>query len=152
MAQVRKSGLESILSLPQLVVCDNQPAGKSSVLEALTETPFPRNDNWCTRFATEIILRHATTNSLTIKIILGTKRPAAEQSSLQGFKESITKFGELPRIMSTATAVVDMGGIQKAWSEERVFARDFPSIEIGGPSRPQLNLVYIPGLIHTETK
>lgn len=54
--------------------------------------------------------------------------------------------------MSTATAVVDMGEIQKAWSEERVFARDFPSIEIGVPSRPQLNLVYIPGLIHTETK
>ena len=151
-AQVRKCGLESILSLPQLVVCGDQSAGKSSVLEALTEIPFPRNDNLCTRFATEIILRRATTNSLTIKTIPDTKRLASEQSSLQGFKESITNFDELPRIMSAATAVMDVGGPQKAGSEARAFARNVLSIEIEGPSRPQLTLVDIPGLIHTETK
>ena len=55
-ADVRKCGLDSILSLPQLVVCGDQSAGKSSVLEALTEIPFPRNDNLCTRYATEIVL------------------------------------------------------------------------------------------------
>ena len=151
-AQVRKCGLESILSLPQLVVCGDQSAGKSSVLEALTEIPFPRNDNLCTRFATEIILRRATSNSLTIKIIPDTKRPAAEQSSLQAFSESITNFEDLPRIMSAATTVMDIGGIQKAGSESKAFARDVPSIEIEGPSRPKLTLVDIPGLIHTETK
>ena len=42
-AKIRKCGLESILSLPQLVVCGDQSTGKSSVLEALTEIPFPRN-------------------------------------------------------------------------------------------------------------
>jgi hypothetical protein len=61
-AHVRKCGLESILSLPQLVVCGDQSAGKSSVLEALTEIPFPRNDNLCTRFVTEIILRRGPKN------------------------------------------------------------------------------------------
>jgi hypothetical protein len=63
-AQVRKCGLDSVLSLPQLVVCGDQSAGNSSVLEALTEIPFPRNDNLCTRFATEIILRRSATDTL----------------------------------------------------------------------------------------
>jgi hypothetical protein len=51
LSQVRKCGLESVLSLPQLVVCGDQWAGESSVLEGLTEIPFPRNDNLCTLFA-----------------------------------------------------------------------------------------------------
>jgi hypothetical protein len=55
-AQVRKCRLESILALPQLVLCGDQSAGKSFVLEALTEIPFPRNDELYTRFATDIIM------------------------------------------------------------------------------------------------
>ncbi|KAI6565462.1 hypothetical protein MCOR09_006812, partial [Pyricularia oryzae] len=64
-SHVRKCGLDSILSLPQIVVCGDQSAGKSSVLEALTEVPFPRNDNLCTRFATEISLRREAVNKIT---------------------------------------------------------------------------------------
>lgn len=41
-SKVRKCGLETVLSLPQIVVCGDQSSGKSSVLEALTEIPFPR--------------------------------------------------------------------------------------------------------------
>lgn len=32
-AQIRKCGLEAVLPLPQIAVCGNQSAGKSSVLE-----------------------------------------------------------------------------------------------------------------------
>jgi polynucleotide 5'-kinase involved in rRNA processing len=42
-SKVRKCGLQSVLSLPQIVVCGDQSSGKSSVLEALTEIPFPRS-------------------------------------------------------------------------------------------------------------
>jgi len=150
-AQLRKCGLESILSLPQLVVCGDQSAGKSSVLEALTEIPFPRNDNLCTRFATEIILRRATADSLTIKVIPDTKRPSHEQESIKTFKESITDFDELPRVMDKAMVLM---GIDSAASsnQSRAFAKDTLSVEIEGPSRPQLTLVDLPGLIQTETK
>lgn len=151
-ANVRKCGLESILSLPQLVVCGDQSAGKSSVLEALTEIPFPRNDNLCTRFATEIILRRATANSLTIKIIPDINRTAAEQAALQDFEESIINFDELPRIMNSAMAAMDVNSTSTVGSIPKAFARDVLSIEIEGPSRPQLTLVDIPGLIQTDTK
>ena len=151
-AQVRKCGLESVVSLPQLVVCGDQSAGKSSVLEALTEIPFPRNDNLCTRFATEIILRRANTNSLKIKLIPDPNRPFDEQEKIKVFEESITNFDQLPNLMNKAMAVMDIGDRSKSGSTPRAFARDVLSIEIEGPSRPQLTLVDIPGLIQTDTK
>jgi GTPase SAR1 family protein len=77
--QVRKCGLESILALLQIVVCGDQSAGKSSVLEALTEIPFPQSDELCTRFATEIIMCRATVNSLTIRVIPDETRSGEER-------------------------------------------------------------------------
>jgi hypothetical protein len=52
--KLRRAGLSGIVELPQLVVCGDQSSGKSSVLEAITEIPFPRKENLCTRFATEV--------------------------------------------------------------------------------------------------
>ena len=43
------------LSLPQLVVCGEQSAGKSSVLEAISGIPFPRKGSQCTRFVTQYV-------------------------------------------------------------------------------------------------
>ena len=151
-AQIRKCGLESILSLPQLVVCGDQSAGKSSVLEALTEIPFPRNDNLCTRFATEIILRRATTNSLTIRVIPDTERNSQEQESIKAFKESITNFDELPSLMGNAMVLMGIDDSSIPSAKSHAFAKDVLSIEIEGPLRPQLTLVDLPGLIQTETK
>lgn len=151
-AQIRKCGLESILSLPQLAVCGDQSAGKSSVLEALTEIPFPRNDNLCTRFATEIILRHAQASSLTIKVIPDTNRPHNEQETIRRFKESIKDFTELPELMDKAMILMEINNNSDSKIQSRAFARDVLSIEIEGPSRPQLTLVDLPGLIQNETK
>ncbi|ROW06353.1 hypothetical protein VPNG_07515 [Cytospora leucostoma] len=145
-SQVRKCGLESVLSLPQIVVCGDQSAGKSSVLEALTEIPFPRNDNLCTRFATEISLRREPINSLTIRVIPDSNRPHDKQEAIKSYSESITDFKELPYIMENAMKVM---GISETGS---AFAKDTLSIEIQGPDRPQLTLVDIPGLIQTSTK
>lgn len=56
--RVRANGVGDHVALPQLVVCGDQSSGKSSVLEGISGIPFPRQDGLCTRFATEIILRH----------------------------------------------------------------------------------------------
>lgn len=50
--KLRELDVNHELSLPQLVVCGSQSSGKSSVLEAISEIPFPRGDMTCTRFAT----------------------------------------------------------------------------------------------------
>jgi GTPase SAR1 family protein len=141
----------SIASCPFLsLLCGDQSAGKSSVLEALTEIPFPRNDNLCTRFATEIILRRSATDTLTIKVIPDTSRPAAERATLERFEEAITGFSDLPLIMFVAMEA--MGLTSSSDSKPKAFSKDVLSITIDGPSRPQLTLVDIPGLIATSTK
>ncbi|KAK4618312.1 Dynamin-related protein 4C [Fulvia fulva] len=93
--KLRTCGLGSEISLPQLVVCGDQSAGKSSVLEALTEITFPRADELCTRFATEIVLRRAASEAIAIKIIPDTLRSSNEQHAIKAFNEYITNFNSL---------------------------------------------------------
>lgn len=57
------------INLPQLVVVGNQSSGKSSVLAALTDLPFPRDSGLCTRFATQITFRRAEKAGVTVSII-----------------------------------------------------------------------------------
>lgn len=148
---LRQCGLEGIVSLPQLVVCGDQSSGKSSVLEAITEKiPFHRRENLCTRFATEIVLRRAPTPSVKTRIIPEKTRPKQEQAELERFRESISDFRELPDLINKATKLI---GLAEAGDHTRnAFARDVLSIEISGPDRPQLTLVDLPGLIHSENK
>ncbi|KAG4033600.1 hypothetical protein MFRU_004g01050 [Monilinia fructicola] len=151
-AQLRNCGLEGVLPLPQLVVCGDQSAGKSSVLEALTEIPFPRNDNLCTRFATEISLRRDNESSIRVKVIPDDSRPAVEQARIRAFVQTITNFDELPRITNMAMDAMGIKSNKEPGSSSPAFARDVLSIEICGPTRPQLTLVDLPGLIASDTE
>jgi hypothetical protein len=133
--RLRRAGLSSILQLPQLVVCGDQSSGKSSVLEAITEIPFPRKENLCTRFATEIILRRDVSSSITCKINPDKSRPDGEQKKLAGFQKSIKNIDELPALIDEATTLM---GLDNADGVVRAFSRDVLSVEICGPGRPQL--------------
>jgi len=168
--QLRRAGLSSILQLPQIVVCGDQSSGKSSVLEAITEIPFPRKENLCTRFATEIILRRDMESSIVCKINPDANRPDEDVNKLRTFSRSIKDFKELPCLMAEATALMGLGS-------KRAFSTDVLSIEICGPNQPQLyvrfpatnlskvsvvvgalivnfgsSLVDLPGLIHSANK
>jgi len=129
--RLRRAGLSSILQLPQIVVCGDQSSGKSSVLEAITEIPFPRKENLCTRFATEIVMRRDVEPSILCRINPDDSRPEDEQRKLRNFSKSIKDFSELPSLIDEATALMGLD-IHKA------FSRDVLSIEICGPGRPQL--------------
>ena len=124
---------------------------KLQVLEALTEIPFPRNENLCTRYATEIILRRGPINNLTIGVIPHAARSPDKQARIKGFKETITDFKQLPDVMEKGMEVMGIASGSSSSSSANAFARDVLSIEIEGPTRPQLTLVDNPGLIRTAT-
>lgn len=152
--RLRMCGLGSILQLPQLVVCGNQSSGKSSVLEAITEVPFPRKENLCTRFATEIVMRRDPQESIRTKIIPDKSRSEAEQAELTDFNRTISDFSELPDLIDRATDLMGLGSFDDEESDgpTRAFSRDVLSIELAGPERAQLTLVDLPGLILAANK
>ncbi|KAJ6139503.1 Dynamin [Penicillium samsonianum] len=67
--RIRANGVSDHIALPQLVVYGDHSAGKSSVLEGISGIPFPRQDGLCTRFATEIILRHEPTRTVKLQLV-----------------------------------------------------------------------------------
>lgn len=132
--RLRRTGLNSFLQLPQIVVCGDQSSGKSSVLEAITEIPFPRKETLCTRFATEISLRRDKEGAISCKINPDEKNSEDEIDRLRSFSRTIQDFGELPSLIDEATEAMGLG-------PSKAFSKDVLCIEICGPNRPQL---YVP--------
>lgn len=52
-SSLRARGISKNIDLPQLVVGGDQSAGKSSVLEGISNIPFPRADGVCTKVSDE---------------------------------------------------------------------------------------------------
>ncbi|KAF2229407.1 Dynamin family protein [Viridothelium virens] len=145
----RRSGLSSILNLPQIVVCGDQSSGKSSVLEAITEIPFPRKENLCTRFATEIILKRDDETAVTTTITPDKTRPQAEQDKLHGFRKRVENLRDFAGLVEEATILMGLDNAKN--SATKAFTRDVLGVEICGPDRPQLTLVDLPGVIQASS-
>ncbi|KAK4089280.1 hypothetical protein PCL_11902 [Purpureocillium lilacinum] len=135
------------VKLPQIVVVGDQSAGKSSVLEALTGTPFPRDAGACTRFATEIRLRRAKETTLKVSIIPDKKRPWAEQDKLLRYGGDVTGDTPFEAMMRDATQLIAPREIPG-----RFAARDILVVEKSGPDMPLLTLVDLPGLVRVANR
>ena len=86
-------------------------------------------------------------------VIPDVKRPSIAQTSIRAFKESITDFDELPKIMASAMVIMGIANTSDATATpSRATVRNTLSVEMEGPPRPQLTLVDLPGLIQTETR
>lgn len=135
------------ISLPQIIVCGDQPSGKSSVLEAISGVSFPIKANLCTRFPTEVVLRRTLDISAHVSIVPNADANAAGRKALSAFKEKMTSFDLLPDIIEKAKNYMGISTTQgKAFSNHRL------RVEITGPDRPHLTIVDLPGLMHSETK
>lgn len=123
----------------------------------MTEINFPRADNTCTLFATEIILRRAPSENISVKILPDPQRSSIEQQRIRGFSQSISDFSELTTelgaIIEKSKAYMGIGDDTDIYDEDvPTFARDVLRFEIQGPGRPQLTVVDLPGLISNENR
>ncbi|RDW92727.1 dynamin family protein [Aspergillus mulundensis] len=147
--QIRAHGIGEVVALPQLAVCGDQSAGKSSVLEAITGIPFPQQDGLCTRFPTEITLRHSeATQSITIfaSIRPHSVRSRKEKDYLASYQKTLGAISELPSIIADASKLMGIRGYG-GQKNGPAFAADVLRIEITGPIGLQLSVVDLPGLI-----
>lgn len=135
------------VKLPQIVVVGDQSAGKSSVLEALTGTPFPRDAGACTRFATEIRMRRAKETKLKVSIIPDKSRPHNEQARLLQYGGDVTGDTPFDAMMRDATELIAPRSIPG-----RFAARDILVVEKSGPDMPLLTLVDLPGLVRVANR
>ncbi|RSL88997.1 hypothetical protein CEP52_015029 [Fusarium oligoseptatum] len=145
MDSLRDAGIESEL-IPKLVVIGDQNSGKSSVLEAICDIPFPVKEGLCTRFPTEVVQRKSSQESIIVTIVGG-----ANNGDLARFSRemSLDNSEDLATAIEQASALI-MGG-QSGSSDERHFSGKILKITVLGPGRYPLTIVDLPGLFHSST-
>ncbi|KAJ0167239.1 Interferon-induced GTP-binding protein Mx2 [Colletotrichum tanaceti] len=138
--KLRSQGISRYVDLPEIIVCGEQSAGKSSVLEAISGMSFPTKDNLCTRFATELVLRRDAEAGISISIIPAPERTAAEVEQISKFRPRVDIHEPfLGQVVEDAKSAMGL-------SDKKVFSTDILHIEIRGPSQPHLTMVDLPGL------
>ncbi|KAJ4203156.1 hypothetical protein NW767_005266 [Fusarium falciforme] len=153
--KLRDLNIGQHVPLPQLVVVGDQSSGKSSVLESLTGIPFPKNQNLCTRHATQITSRRDKQDRVIIRIIPG---PNASDEH----RKHVTTF-QVPELSGLEFRQQFAGILQKA--NERmglradvsvgngsVFSEDVLKIEVYGPYEDYLTIIDVPGIFRTTTQ
>lgn len=145
--ELRTLGVGELVELPQIVVCGNQSSGKSSVLEAISRVRFPRKADFCTRFATEFVLRRSPVDAFKISIEPGKSRTdAKELEKLRTFaSKSLSSFNDLSVLIESAKECMGISDAEGS-SSMAGFSDDVLKVEISGPDRPELTLVDLPGL------
>ncbi|KAK0509887.1 hypothetical protein JMJ35_007281 [Cladonia borealis] len=170
--KLRSCNVDRVLELPQLIIVGDQSAGKSSLLQSLTDIPFPVANNLCTRFPTRIISRRDpglqdTQTEVSIERkessmfghFLGVE---PRHPSMDGFKRSFTTLtkADFARVIDDAT---DALGIFRAASAEEndippdtTQKRNFSDYElkiiISGPDRSHFSILDVPGIFHSPTR
>lgn len=131
--------------LPQLVVVGDQSAGKSSVLDAISGIPIPKDPDGCTRFATEFRLRRGI-ERISVSIIPSKDRSADDRDRLSRVNRRLTDGAQLGNIIKDCESAIFSSSGQS--NQQRFASQDIMTIEISGPTMPLLTLVDLPGIIH----
>ncbi|KAL8966859.1 MAG: hypothetical protein Q9183_003183 [Haloplaca sp. 2 TL-2023] len=162
------------VELPELVIVGDQSAGKSSLLQSLTEIPFPVADRLCTRFPTRIVSRRTPGVDEITKVSIESATSHDSQAfALQETKEELavrleayTKFAysspnfTLDEFRHVLDQAKELMGITRTANVEansqhiggRNFSQDVLKIEISGPNRSYFSILDVPGVFQSLTK
>lgn len=83
-------GIEQVIQMPKIVVIGNQSAGKSSLIEAISEIKVPRAQGTCTRCPMEVRLRRGDPTRWMCEVSLRYEHREVTDQILQ----SNLKFGK----------------------------------------------------------
>lgn len=105
--QLRERNIGAYLPLPQLVAVGDQSSGKSSLLESLTGIPFPRGQELCTRYATQISHRREAERRIDISVIPGPHASQDHRIKLELYRKTLQATAQLraefPAILEKVT-------------------------------------------------
>ncbi|KAL8965577.1 MAG: hypothetical protein Q9183_003776 [Haloplaca sp. 2 TL-2023] len=121
--------------------------GKSSVLEGLTGLPFPRDSTLCTRFATHITFKRASTTNINVSIIPDKSTSKAEVERLRAWKKTGMKSldrKEFSTILAEIHNAMRIG--ETIDGVKQTFSDDVLKIEVAGPNEQHLSVVDVPGI------
>ncbi|KAH8588522.1 interferon-induced GTP-binding protein Mx1 [Bisporella sp. PMI_857] len=147
--------LDQYVSLPQLVVVGDQSSGKSSVLEGITELPFPRDSGLCTRFPTQIVFKRSKTATIEVSIMAAHGQAKSTVDAIAKFgKKQVTSLDEKSFLDLLALASKCMGlplAGTKRDLEMESFSDNILKLEISGPDYENFSVVDLPGLFRKPT-
>ncbi|KAK2049090.1 vacuolar sorting protein VPS1 [Colletotrichum somersetense] len=151
--QLQSCGVSQEVAIPQLVIVGGQSTGKSSLLQSLTDIPFPVGTGCCTRFATRIVSRRTapgSTNAVKITIVDPEVTDVFDYPSNDSYKDylytndrlGVDEFKEIMDEISTKYMGIRRG--------QGVLAKNFATqvlrIELSGPTRSHFSILDVPGI------
>lgn len=145
--KLRSQGISRYVDLPEIIVCGDQSAGKSSVLEAISGMSFPTKDNLCTRFPTELVLRRGEVTAPRVSINPGPGRSEEERERLRSFHATMD-----PEDRWSLSNIVEDAKAAMLLSDSKEFSTDTLRIELSGPQQPHLTMVDLPGLFRAGNR
>ncbi|KAH6666614.1 P-loop containing nucleoside triphosphate hydrolase protein [Halenospora varia] len=149
--QLRRCGAGQDLDLPQLVIVGKQSAGKSSLLQSLTDIPFPVGSRLCTQFAMRIVSRRTSPGSsdmIEATIETGDVNPFSTRDDFdtKDFKRSMTSMTaeEFEEVINEAKIAMGLDSSQA--SDVRNYSSKVLKIELSGPRRSHFAILDLPGI------
>ncbi|KAF5528590.1 Dynamin-A [Colletotrichum aenigma] len=152
--RLQSCGVSQELAIPQLIIAGGQSAGKSSLLQSLTDIPFPVGTGCCTRFATRIVSRRTAPDTVsTVRITIAEPEVPdrfgyPEDPSYRDYVYTTDRLGvdDFKRVMDEISTQY-MGIRRGKGKGKKNFATQVLRIELSGPSRSHFSILDVPGLI-----